>query len=368
MNKNKIDKIFFGIVITLISLGVIMFISASLGILNKNESKFYAVMFNQLVFGLGGGLVALYFGLKIPYKFWREYSLPLFVASIIVTALVFVPGLGFSHGGSYRWINIFGISIQPVEFLKIGFVIYFAAWLSWIKNRVKDFRFSLIPLLIFLGVITLVLINQPDTKSLILITGTGIIMLFVSGAPWKSILGMLTVFIIAFLILAFTTPYLKSRINTFLNPSKNGSTSSYQIQQSLIAIGSGGIAGRGLGQSIQKFNYLPEPQGDSIFAVVGEEVGFIGSVLLICLYVAFFMRGYRIAHYAPDSFSKLFVIGIITIITAQSFMNIASIVGVFPLTGVPLVFMSHGGTALLLDIGLMGIVLNISRFQKKIKE
>jgi len=363
-NNNKIDRTFFGIFASLVIIGVIMFISASLGILNKNESKFYAVIFNQLIYGLFGGLIALYFGLKIPYKFWKLYSLPLFIASIILTALVFVPGLGMAHGGSRRWIEIFGISFQPVEFLKIGFVIYFAAWLSWVKGRVKDFKFSLLPLIILLGMITAVLINQPDTKSLILITATGLVMLFVSGTPWKYILGMFAVAVVAFIILAFTTPYLRSRVNTFLHPNANGSTSSYQIQQSLIAVGSGGITGRGLGQSIQKFNYLPEPQGDSIFAVVGEEVGFIGSVIIICLYIAFAMRGYRVAYYAPDSFSKLFVIGTITIITAQSFMNIASIIGVFPLTGVPLVFMSHGGTALLLDIGLMGIVLNISRFQK----
>lgn len=364
-NNKKIDKIFFSIILSLVIIGMIMFISASLGILNKNESKFYAVMFNQLIYGLCGGFVALYFGLRIPYKFWRQYSLPLFIVSIIVTTLVFVPGLGFEHGGSKRWINVFGISLQPVEFLKIGFIIYFSAWLSWVKGRVKDFRFSLLPLILLLGIITVILINQPDTKSLILITATGLVMLFISGTPWKYILGMFLVMVTAFAILAFTTPYLRTRINTFMNPDQNGSTSSYQIQQSLIAVGSGGIAGRGLGQSIQKFNYLPEPQGDSIFAVVGEEVGFIGSVFIIFLYVAFAMRGYRIAHYAPDSFSKLFVIGIVTIITAQSFMNIASIIGVFPLTGVPLVFMSHGGTALLLDIGLMGIVLNISRFQKK---
>jgi cell division protein FtsW len=364
MHKNKIDRIFFGIVISLVIIGVIMFISASLGILNKNETKFYGVMFSQLIYGLGGGLVALYFGLRIPYKFWRQFSLQIFIISIIITTLVFVPGLGFEHGGSRRWINIFGVSIQPVEFLKIGFIIYFASWLSWVKNRVKDFRFSLLPLIILLAIITGILINQPDTKSLILITATGLVMLFVSGTPWKYIVGMFLVAVTAFVILAFTTPYLKSRINTFLRPAENGSTSSYQIQQSLIAVGSGGIAGRGLGQSIQKFNYLPEPQGDSIFAVVGEEVGFIGSVIIICLYVAFAMRGYRVAHYAPDSFSKLFVIGVITLVTAQSFMNIASIIGVFPLTGVPLVFMSQGGTALLLDIGLMGIVLNISKFQK----
>ncbi len=363
--NTKIDRIFFGIVISLIIIGVIMFISASLGILNKNESKFYGVMSSQLILGLMGGLVALYFGYRIPYKFWREFSLPIFIISIILTSLVFVPGLGFAHGGSRRWINILGVSFQPVEFLKIGFIIYFSAWLSWVKGRVKDIRFSLFPLIFLLAIITALLIRQPDTKSLILITITGLVMLFVSGTPWKHIIGMLLLCSIAFIILAFSTPYLRSRINTFINPDKNGSSSSYQIQQSLIAVGSGGIAGRGLGQSIQKFNYLPEPQGDSIFAVVGEELGFIGSVLLICLYVAFALRGYRVAHYAPDSFSKLFTIGVITIITAQSFMNIASIIGVFPLTGVPLVFMSQGGTALLLDIGLMGVILNISKFQKK---
>jgi len=363
-SQNKIDKIFLSLLASLIIIGVIMFISASLGILNKNENKFYGVMASQLIYGLVGGLVTLFFTLKIPYKFWRQFSLPIFILSIILTALVFVPGLGFMHGGSRRWINVFGISVQPVEFLKIGFIIYFASWLSWAKNRVKDFRFSLLPLVVLLGIITAVLINQPDTKSLILITITAIVMLFVSGTPWKHILILFSVAVVAFIILAFTTPYLKSRINTFLHPNQNGSSSSYQIQQSLIAIGSGGIMGRGLGQSIQKFNYLPEPQGDSIFAVVGEELGFVGCVLIICLYIAFAMRGYRIAHFAPDSFSKLFVIGTITIVTAQSFMNITSIVGVFPLTGVPLVFMSQGGTSLLIDIALMGIVLNISKFQK----
>ncbi len=364
-STNKIDKIFLSIVASLVIIGMMMFISASLGILNKNETKFYGVMASQLIYGLVGGLVALYFGLKIPYKFWRAYSLPIFIVSIVATTLVFVPGLGFEHGGSRRWINVFGLSLQPVEFLKIGFIIYFAAWLSWAKNRVKDFRFSLLPLFLLLGIITAILINQPDTKSLILITATALVMLFISGTPWKYILGMFLLAVTAFIVLAMTTPYLKNRINTYLHPNQNASGSSYQIQQSLIAVGSGGIAGRGLGQSIQKFNYLPEPQGDSIFAVVGEEVGFIGSVIIIILYVAFAMRGYRIAHYAPDSFSKLFVIGVITMITAQSFMNIASIIGVFPLTGVPLVFMSQGGTALLIDIGLMGIVLNISKFQKK---
>jgi cell division protein FtsW len=365
MKAKGIDRIFFGIVIALVIIGVIAFTSASLGILAKNETKFYGVIFGQFVLGLIGGAVALYFGLRIPYKFWRQYSLPLFIGSILLTALVFVPSLGFSHGGARRWITIFGVSFQPVEFLKIGFIIYFASWLSWAKGRVQDVRFSIMPLLVLLGVIAFVLLKQPDTKSIILITGTAVVMLFVSGTPWKYILGLVALAIVAFGVLVFFKPYLMERVNTFIDPSQNGSTSSYQLQQSLISVGSGGIFGRGLGQSIQKFNYLPEPQGDSIFAVIGEEMGFIGCVLLICLFVAFALRGYRIAYFAPDSFSKLFVIGIITMLIMQSFMNIASIIGVFPLTGVPLVFISHGGTALLLSLGVMGIVLQISQFQKK---
>ncbi len=365
-NKKNVDKIFLGIIIALIAVGVIMFTSASLGILAKNESKFYGVIFNQFAFGLLGGGIALYLALRIPYKFWREYSLALFIGSILLTLLVFVPHIGFAHGGARRWINIFGVSIQPVEFLKIAFIIYFAAWLSWVKGKVRDVKFSLVPLIILLGLIAVVLLKQPDTKSLILIASTALVMLFVSGTSWKYILGFLTVSIIGFIVLAMFTPYLQKRVDTFLHPSHDPSGSSYQLQQSLIAIGSGGLLGRGIGQSIQKFNYLPEPQGDSIFAVVGEEVGFIGCVVLIALFLAFTFRGYKIAYYAPDSFSKLFVIGILTLFTAQAFMNIASIIGVFPLTGVPLPFISHGGTALLITLGTMGIVLNISQYQKKI--
>jgi len=365
--KNKIDKVFFGIVIALVVIGLIVFTSASLGILAKSEAKFSGVMFSQFIFGFLGGLIALYIGYKIPYKLFRRYSLILFVLSIILTVLVLVPGIGQSHGtGARRWIDVLGYSFQPVEFLKIGFIIYFAAWLSWVREKVREPLFSILPLLVMLGIIAAVLIKQPDTKSIILITITGTIMLFVSGAPLKYILGILGIAIIALVILVSFKPYLKDRINTFINPGENSRTTSYQLQQCLIAVGSGGLFGRGLGQSIQKFNYLPEPQGDSIFCVMGEELGFLGTALLICLFIAFALRGYRIAlRNAPDAFSKLVVIGFISIITAQSFMNIASMIGVFPLTGVPLVFFSQGGTALFLSLGMIGIILNISRNQSR---
>ena len=190
-------------------------------------------------------------------------------------------------------------------------------------------------------------------------------MLFISGVPIKYILGIGVGAMIVLGLLVTFTPYLQKRVETFINPSQNAQGSSYQIQQSLIAIGSGGMFGRGFGQSIQKFSYLPEPQGDSIFAVVGEELGFIGSVAIIILYLIFALRGLRIANNSPDLFSRLLVSGIIIMIIAQSFMNIASITGVFPLTGVPLVFMSHGGTSLMIYLMAIGIVLQISKFQIK---
>ena len=364
MHGKKVDRFFLIIIFILLGVGVAMFISASLGILARSEKTFYSVLFSQLVLGLGLGLVGMYFCLKIDYKFWRKYSLLIFIGSILITAAVFIPHLGWSHGGAERWIQIGPISFQPVEFLKFGFVIYLAALLSSMKNKVHDFRFGILPFIAMLAVIAFVLFKQPDTKSFILITITGISMLFISGVPLKYIFGV--GFGVVFLLgaLVYFTPYLQARVKTFINPSADSQGSSYQIQQSLIALGSGGIFGRGYGQSVQKFNYLPEPQGDSIFAVIGEELGFVGASVTVFLYILFLLRGFRIANRSPDVFSGLLVYGIVILIVVQSFMHIASVTGVFPLTGVPLVFMSQGGTSLMVYLMAIGIVLNVSKSQR----
>jgi cell division protein FtsW len=364
--KNEhVDRFFLGIVLTLVIVGIFAFISSSLGILAKNESKFYGVLFNQLVLGIGGGLVALIVGLKTNYRFWRNNAFYIFLGSIGLTLLVFVPGLGFAHGGARRWVELGPVSFQPVEFLKIAFVMYFAAWLSWVKHKMEDVRFGVLPLVILLGIIALVLFWQPDTKSFILVLVTGLAMLVMSGVRWKYFLGIGLIGVVVLGGLLATKPYLRERVKTFIDPTQDVTGSSYQLQQSLIAIGSGKVFGRGYGQSVQKFSYLPEPQGDSIFAVIGEEFGFVGTTTLVILFVLFALRGLWIAHRAPDQFSRLLVTGIVILLTAQSFLNIASIVGLFPLTGVPLVFISHGGTSLALALGAIGIVLHISRFQKK---
>ncbi|MES2315360.1 MAG: putative lipid II flippase FtsW [Patescibacteria group bacterium] len=365
MKAKKVDKFFLIIIFLLLALGTSMFISASLGVLAKNAATFRSVLFNQLVLGLGLGLVGMYLATKIDYKIWRKLSLPIFLVSIVLTASVFIPHWGWSHGGAQRWIAVGPVSFQPVEFLKFGFIIYFAAWLSWAKDRIKDFRYGILPLLIMLSIIAGVLLSQPDTKSLILITFTGFSMLFISGVPIKYTIFLGVGAACLFAALVFFTPYLQNRVKTFIDPSSDPRGTSYQVQQSAIALGSGGVFGRGYGQSIQKFSYLPEPQGDSIFAVLGEEFGFVGVSVALFLYILFAMRGMRIANRAPDYFSGLLVSGIVILITVQSFMHIASVTGVFPLTGVPLVFMSHGGTSLMIYLIAVGIVLQISKFQKR---
>jgi len=364
MKEKKIDRFFLIIIGLLIVVGVAMFVSASLGIFAKDEKLFMSALFKQLVLGLGGGLVGLYLCLKINYKFWRRYAFFIFLGAILLTAAVFIPSLSWSHGGALRWIKLGPISFQPVEILKFGFIVYFAALLSWAKNRVQDFRFGILPFGLMLAIVALVLFRQPDVKSFILITMTGILMLFISGVPLKYILGIGTGAIFVLGSLVFFTPYLQERVKTFINPSADPRGSSYQIQQSLIALGSGEIFGRGFGQSIQKFSYLPEPQGDSIFAVLGEEFGFSGALGIIFLYLLFVLRGFRIANHSPDLFGRLLVSGIVIMIIVQFFMHIASITGVFPLTGVPLPFMSLGGTSLMVCLTAMGIVLQISKFNR----
>lgn len=362
-NTKSVDKFFLGIVVTLLVFGLVMFLSASFGVLVKNEDKFYGILFNQLVLGLGGGLLAMWLGSKIPYEFWRKHAFYIFVGAIILTALVFVPGLGFKHGGATRWISIGSISFQPVEFLKIAFVIYFSAWIAWIKPKNLHEKKILIPFLVLFAIIMALLIQQPDTKSLILIMLAGVVLMFVAQIRFKYIALLGLIGLIFFGAVLLIRPHTLDRVQTFINPSRDPSGASFQLQQSQIAIGAGGLWGRGLGQSIQKFTFLPEPQGDSIFAVIGEELGFVGSVITIVLYVLFALRGLRIASRAPDLFSRLLVTGLVILLTAQSFLNIASIAGVFPLTGVPLVFVSHGGTALLFALFSVGIILNVSKRQ-----
>jgi len=364
-SRRKVDKTFLYGVLLLVGVGVLIFVSASLSVLAKDQKLFYSILFNQLVLGLGLGLLGMYITLRVNYRFWKKYAFFIFLGALFLTLAVFIPSLGLSHGGAQRWLSIGPISLQPVEFLKFAFVIYFATWLSWKKNKIRKFKWSILPFFIIVAITGAILLNQPDTKNLILIILAGTGMLFLAGASKRQLFGSGLLILLCLGTLVFFTPYLKSRVETYLDPSVDQSDSSYQIKQSLIAIGSGGIFGRGYGQSVQKFTYLPEAQGDSIFAVLGEELGFVGSLFVVFLYVFFVLRGFRIASRAPDVFSRLLVSGIVILIGAQAFLHIAAIIGVFPLTGVPLPFMSHGGTSLMIYLASVGIILQISKYKNQ---
>lgn len=362
---HKVDKILLTLIISLLGIGFLVFASASLGLLAREGARISSVAFNQALFGVFGGSVALIICSQIYYRNWRQYAFYIFLASLLLTLLVFIPGLGFSHGGADRWISIGGLTMQPTEFLKIGFVIYIATWLSGTYKHIKTVKHGLLP---FVGLVALVggiVLAQPDTDTFLLLTFAATAMFITAGARWLHIGGLALGMMVLIVILAFTRPYIKDRIMTFFDPSVDPHGQSYQIQQSLIAIGAGGTTGRGFGQSIQKFDYLPEPIGDSVFAVYAEEFGLLGSSLLIIVLSIFTFRGFKIATHATDLFGMLLVVGFMTIFVSQAFLNIAAMTGVAPIMGLPLPFMSHGGTALLALMASFGIVLNVSKYQKK---
>jgi len=366
MKAHAPDRLLFLIIIILVVVGFLVFSSAALGLLAREGARFGAVALRQLVFGLGLGGAAFLLTTNFNYRHLRRFAFYIFVISFILTLLVFVPGIGFEHAGAKRWIEVGSISFQPGELLKVAFIIYFAAWLSGIKNDSDKHihSFGFIPFLILSGLTGGVLLLQPDTDGFLIIALSGAAMFFVSGGKLKHFFLLLLIAIVGSVILFTTRPYIKERILTFVDLGKvDALGAGYQINQSLIAIGSGGIAGRGFGQSVQKFEYLPEPIGDSIFAVASEEFGFIGAALLIILFLCFGLRSLRVVTRAPDIFGIALGTGIVVHIISQSFINIASMLALFPLSGTPLVFVSQGGTSLLIALAEVGILLNISRYQ-----
>ena len=364
-NNKNIDKIFLGAVITLLITGFVIFISASMGILAKDGTQFASIVSKQIFFGIIFGLIACYIFSNIDYKLFKKYALPIFIGSVILTALVFVPHIGSNlNTFAKRWISIFGFSFQPVAVLNIGLIIYWAAWLSSIKEKVATFKFGFLPMIVILGIAALLLLSQPDTDSFLILSATAVSMFIVAGGRIRYVVALALLAVLCLTILAFTRPYVMERIQTYIHPSANSQTSGYQIQQSLIAVGSGQVFGKGLGQSIQKYKFLPESISDTIFAVLAEEGGFVGCVFVILLFIFFVFRGFRIAIRSPDSFGGLLVVGIVILTILQSFTNIASVLGIIPFSGLPLAFFSQGGTAMLMVLVQIGIVLNVSKFAR----
>ncbi len=340
---------------------MIMIASAGLGYSRVRFSDEYFFFKRQVLFGVLPGLAMLFITKNIDYHFWKKFSFIFFMLSVICLILVFVPGVGSKIYGASRWIQLGPVSFQPSEMLKISLIIYLAAWLESRREKIKDFYDGLMPFVVIVGFVSFLLIKQPDIGTLGVIILIAMSIFFVSGAKVSHMLLMGGVGIAALFTLIKLESYRMDRLLVFLHPELDPKGIGYQINQALLAIGSGGIFGVGLGHSLQKFNYLPEPAGDSIFAIIGEEMGLIGVTILIILFIIIAVRGLRIAKRAPDMFGVLLAVGFTAWITFQAFLNIAAISGLVPLTGVPLPFVSYGGTSIIFLLISVGILLNISK-------
>lgn len=363
--KKTFDTPFLLVVCALIAFGLLIFTSAAMGLLARDGgASFTSVAVSQLLLGLVCGGFALVALSRIDYRVWQPYTPYFFGFAVCLTLLTFVPGIGLELKGASRWIHLGPITFQPEEVLKLAVVGFLAALYAARYKAVHTLRAGTLPLILIAGTASAIVLLQPNTDGAVMIGLAGAAMLFAAGGRVSHLLIMAMIGIAAIGVAAYERPYLAERFTAYFNQSADPQGSGYQLQQSLIAVGSGELTGRGFGQSIQKFSYLPEPIGDSIFAVAAEEFGFIGSTILISLYVAFALLGLRIAARTPDPFGALLVVGLVVLIVGQSFMNITSTLGLIPIAGLPLIFVSHGGTALAIALAEVGLILSVSRRMK----
>lgn len=353
-SMKKIDYLLLGITVALTLFGLLMVYDASSFISFRDFGNKYHYIKDQSLWMILG-FVGLFFFARFDYRKLYNLALPLLIMAIGLLLAVFIPGIGLSVLGAHRWIDLrFGV-LQPAEFVKLTLAIYLAAWFSAKEKG----RFSAFLLLI--GLVLGLVMMEPDMGTTIIIMSEAFLLYFLSGGKLLYFLGLLPVVGIGGLILAIIEPYRARRLMTFLHPENGSQGASYHVRQILIALGSGGITGVGLGNSLQKYAYLPENTTDSIFAIIAEEIGFLGSLVLVIVFFVFIWRGIIIAINAKDTFGKLLAGGIVAFLGMQIIINLGAQTALFPLTGVPLPFISYGGSSLVIDLWSVGILLNIAR-------
>lgn len=299
---------------------------------------------------------------KVDYHQYRSVATSLLFLGLLLLVLVFIPGLGVEAGGSHRWIGVGDLTLQVTEVMKLGLVVYLAYWFERKGPKITNFYYTFLPFILMMAVICGLIMAEPDMSTTMVVAGIGMAMYFTAGGSWQHVTSIIVLGGLAVWAMILAAPYRLARLLTFINPDNDPLGAGYHINQALIALGSGGLFGFGFGKSRQKFNFLPEASSDSIFAIIGEELGFIGIVSLVILpFAVFIWRGLQTAKRAPDIFGRLLAIGITTWIGLQAIINIGSIIGLIPITGVPLPFISQGGTSLVFILIASGILLNISR-------
>ncbi len=301
------------------------------------------------------GLVLMFIAQGIDYRSLRKYAFILLIVTVILLILSLLPGVGQEVKGAHRWINLGIMNFQPSELAKLTFIIYLSSWFS------SKEKINIIPLLLVVAVMAALIIAQPDLGTLTIVVGIALSMFYAAGGSYGQVIIGLGTLGVLFWIFIRSSAYRWERFQTFINPGAETQGAGYHINQAILAVGSGGLMGLGFGKSIQKYLYLPEPYSDSIFAIIAEELGFFRTSLVILAFAVVAWRGFRIAQRAPDKFGKLLAAGITSWIVFQAFINIGAITGMLPLTGVPLPFISYGGSSLIATLAGVGVLANISK-------
>ncbi|HER24400.1 MAG TPA: putative lipid II flippase FtsW, partial [Candidatus Atribacteria bacterium] len=330
------------------------------------EDSYYFLK-KQLIYAIIA-LIAFFFAIYTDYHYYKKFTLPILIVSIALLSMVYFPGIGRTAGGASRWVRFGFFSFQPSEIAKFALILYIAESLT--RKQTKDietFVRGVLPPLIIMFVMFLLILNEPDFSTSIIILGISFIMLFIGGTRVIQLYALIVAAIPLGILILSREEYRKSRLLSFLNPWKDPLDSGFHIIQSLLALGSGGIFGIGLAESKQKYFYLPDQHTDFIFSIIGEELGFIGTVVIIVLFIILLWRGFRIALDTSDPFGTLLAAGITSMIVFQSIINIGVVTKMVPTTGITLPFISYGGTSLIINMFCVGILLNISRY-KTIKE
>ncbi|MBQ2154559.1 MAG: putative lipid II flippase FtsW [Oscillospiraceae bacterium] len=355
-----LDLPYLVLTILLACIGVLMMFSASYAkaYYDTGNSAYYFV--RQVWFAAGGIAVTIIIG-RLNYFIWHRLSLLILGAAILLLAMVLIPGVGVTHNGATRWLRI-GIEFQPSEIAKLAVILTFASFMSVFQDRMGTFTYGVLPYVLILGVVAGLLVLQKHLSATLIICLIGAFMMMIGGTrwPWFVVLGV--VFGIFLLIYLSSRGYAGGRVTAWKNPESDPRGAGYQIIQSKYAISSGGLLGLGFGKSHQKYLYLPEAQNDYIFAIVCEELGLIGASVVMLLFIFLILRGYWIAIHARDRFGTLIAAGFSTKLAIQVFFNIGVVTNFLPATGISLPFFSYGGTALLLQMFEMGIVLSVSRW------
>lgn len=355
------DRLFLGLIVGLSLFGLLVLLSASGPVSFQYYSDPLYFLRRQILLGLLPGALLFLLVSRFDYRKFQQLAFPALIASVVLLILVFIPGIGLTKGGSASWIHVGGISVQPSEFVKVAFLMYAAAWLASRGEREGKTVEGGIAFLSALGVVVLLLILQPDTGSMSVIALTTLLTYFAAGAPISLFLGLLAAGAAGIALLVKITPYRAARFMTFMHPELDPQGIGYHINQAFLAIGSGGLFGLGYGQSRQKFLYLPEVQGDSIFAILAEEWGFLVTLVFVAALGVLIWKCFRIAENAPDRFGRYLAVGAGIWVGVQAFVNIASMTGLMPMTGVTLPFVSYGNSSTVSLFVALGLVASVQR-------